>query len=241
MVELVDTLALGASAARHEGSSPSLPTFFSMDTSSLINSIIDRVKHTLAKDTSGHDWWHVYRVWQLAKRIGQAEGADMFVVELTALLHDIADAKFHNGDDTIGPRVAREMLSEQGVEEKVIAQVCDIIGTMSFHRGLAMTTLEGKVVQDADRLDAIGAVGISRVFAYGGHKDRPIHLPNTEGVNREGQGNYTSDTSIHHFYEKLLLLKDRMNTEIAKKMASSRHDYMEKFLQQFYSEWEGEV
>lgn len=168
----------------------------------------------------------------------------MLVVRLAALLHDIADWKFHGGDTSVGPRVAREIMEKHGVEEDVIAQVCDVIASSSFMgAGLTgeMATLEGKVMQDADRLDAIGAIGIARTFAYGGHKGRLIYDPDVRPARYASKEAYANNTNptINHFYEKLLLLRDLMNTSAAKRIADERHEYMEEFLARFFNEWEG--
>jgi uncharacterized protein len=202
-----------------------------------------RERMTSAGDSS-HDWWHVYRVWQTARRIASEENADAFVVELAALLHDIADWKFHDGDETVGPRVAGEILATHGVGTDVIAHVQEIIATISFKgAGVAtpMRTIEGACVQDADRLDAIGAVGIARCFAYGGFKGRLLYDPDVSPETHADKDAYRKNNShsINHFYEKLLLLKDRMNTETAKKIAIDRHGFMEAYLERFYKEWEG--
>jgi uncharacterized protein len=194
----------------------------------------------------GHDWWHIHRVERMALYIAQKEKADRLIVNLGGLLHDIGDYKFHRGDETVGPRLARQWLESLGVEESVIAPVCDIIETISFKGAGAgasaqshMKTLEGKVVQDSDRLDAIGAVGIARTFAYGGHKGRELYNPNIKPQWHEDFNQYKNNRSptINHFYEKLLLLKNRMNTDTARKIAVRRHDVMEQFLKQFYEEW----
>lgn len=195
---------------------------------------------------SGHDWWHIWRVWKLAKELGRKEGADLFIVELAALLHDVADWKFYQGDDKVGSRIARQLLSQYDVSEEDIAPVCHILSTMSFKGAgveTKMETLEGKVVQDADRLDAIGAIGIGRAFAYGGHKNQPIHEPSRKPVLHQTKEEYfhNKGTTINHFYEKLLLLKDRLNTQTAKAMASGRHQFMEQFLKRFFEEWEGSL
>lgn len=217
-----------------------------MNDSGVIERIAEEVKRRLEGEGSGHDWWHTYRVWKMSKRIGIGEGADLFVVELAALLHDIADHKFHNGDDTVGPAVSRQMLAGYSLPDEVIDHVCDIIGTMSY-KGAGvktdMRTLEGKVVQDADRIDAIGAIGIARAFAYGGYKNRPIHVPGEEPILHLTKEAYfkSNGASVNHFYEKLLLLKERMNTEMAKKIAESRHMFMEEYLNRFFKEWEGEI
>lgn len=174
----------------------------------------------------------------------QHEEADELICELTALLHDIADSKFHNGDETIGPRIAGEFLSSEGVDPQIVEQVQAIILNMSFKASLGERNFHSKeleIVQDADRLDAIGAIGIARAFTYGGFKNREIHNPNIpvmENMDKEAYKKTTAPT-INHFYEKLLLLKDKMNTPTAKKMAEGRHQYMEQFLEQFYAEWEG--
>jgi uncharacterized protein len=202
-------------------------------------------RETLTDGGAGHDWWHVYRVWQNALHIAQSENVDLFVVELAALLHDIADHKFHGGDETIGPRTARAWLEKLNVEETVVAHVTEIIATLSFKGAQVATpmhTREGMVVQDADRLDAIGAIGIARAFAYGGSKGRLLHDPNVPLEMHDSFEAYKNSPAptINHFYEKLLLLKDLMNTETARTIAAGRHAYMENFLSQFYAEWNGE-
>lgn len=215
----------------------------------VVQKIADTVRNKFEGEGSGHDWWHIVRVWNIGKRISQEEGADMYTVELAALLHDIADWKFHNGDETVGPKVARELLVKEGVAEEVIHNVCDIISRMSFHTSLQNTgtaaelSLEGKVVQDADRLDAIGAIGIARAFAYGGYKNRPLHNPEVKPMEHTSQESYftNENPTINHFYEKLLLLKDRMNTATAKRLAEERHVFMERYLEHFYKEWAGEL
>jgi len=204
------------------------------------------VKNRLLGEGSGHDWWHVYRVWKSAVHIGEMEKADMFVVQLAALLHDIADWKFHNGDETVGPKVAGEWLEKLQVDEDIISHVCGIIKNVSFKgEGVksAPKTQEGKVVQDADRLDAMGAIGITRAFAYGGHKGREIHNPEIKPEKFENFEQYKNSTgpTINHFYEKLLLLKELMNTGTARRIAEGRHRYMEDFLDRFLMEWEGEL
>ncbi|WP_299760555.1 HD domain-containing protein [uncultured Pontibacter sp.] len=209
-----------------------------------IHAAANYVQGLLSGEGSGHDWWHILRVWNNAKHIAQQEQADIYVVELAALLHDIGDHKFHNGDETVGPKMARSWMEQHFVEEEVIGHVCSIIKDLSF-KGAGtsshMPTLEGKVVQDADRLDAIGAIGIARTFAYGGHKNREMYNPGIKPVLHDSFETYKSNTAptINHFYEKLLLLKDRMHTETARKLALHRHQYMEEFLDQFYAEWDG--
>lgn len=261
----------------------------------IIKKTADFVKKTLENAEGGHDWWHIYRVWQTAKTIAQAEvGLEMsdfgsvseirnlqsdlentegssdfrglilrvgtaadiqnpqsdikkpnlLVVELAALLHDIADAKFHNGDEEIGPKTARNFLNSLEIDTKTIEHVENIIRHISFKGGNFEKTfhsLELAIVQDADRLDAIGAIGIARTFNYGGFKNRPLHDPSVKpnlDMSKEAYKNSQAPT-INHFYEKLLLLKDRMNTEAGKRMAAQRHEFMEAFLAQFYAEWEG--
>ncbi len=202
------------------------------------------VRARMIGEGSGHDWWHVYRVWRNALHIAAREPVDPFVVQLAALLHDIADWKFHGGDASVGPRVAGEWLREAGVDADTTERVCEIVGTLSF-KGAGvpspMRTREGMVVQDADRLDAIGAIGIARTFAYGGHKGRPLHDPDAPPLPHDSAEAYIANTgsTINHFYEKLLLLKDLMNTATAREIAIERHVFMEEFLARFYGEWDG--
>jgi uncharacterized protein len=216
-----------------------------MEHPDLILRTADYVKSVLSGEGSGHDWWHTYRVWRTAQRIGQAEGADLLVVELAALLHDIADWKAHGGDSTVGPQAARNWLVSLGVNENIVEHVCQIVANISF-KGAGVTqpelSLEGKSVQDADRLDAVGAIGIARTFAYGGAKGRLIHDPEVNPEEHETAEAYikSTGTTVNHFYEKLLLLKDRMNTATGRTMAEKRHQFMEDFLRRFYEEWEGE-
>lgn len=208
--------------------------------------IIDRtaefVRTQMEGDSSGHDWWHVWRVWQNSLFISRNEHANRFVTELAALLHDIADWKFHDGDESAGPRAARAWLSEQSIDEATIKHVCNIVATVSFKGAgveTPMQSLEGKIVQDADRLEAIGAIGIARCFAFGGAKGRLIHDPEDPPELHASFEDYKkkSGPSINHFYEKLLLLKDRMNTETGRQLASDRHKVLEDFLKQFHAEW----
>ncbi len=201
------------------------------------------IREQLAGDSSGHDWWHIARVRASAMVIGRAENADMYVVELAALLHDVADWKFHGGDDSAGPKAARAWLESLAVEGEAIDQVCEIIATISFKGAKVATpmhTLEGRVVQDADRLDAIGAVGIARTFAYGGHAGQAMHDPTLAAEAHATFADYKSKrtTTINHFHEKLLL-KDRMNTTAGRRLAEARHAFMETFLRQFDNEWNG--
>ena len=212
---------------------------------SIIATTVSYVKELMEGEGSGHDWWHIYRVWKNSLQIAEKEsGANRFVVELAALLHDIGDHKFHNGDETVGPKMVREWLEKLNVDVQTIKHVCSIVSDLSFKgagTSSAMTTLEGCIVQDADRLDAIGAIGIARTFAYGGHKNRELYNPNIKPVMHDSFEEYKSSTAptINHFYEKLLLLKDRLHTKTARSIASARHQYMEDFLEQFYAEWEG--
>lgn len=215
-----------------------------MDEKALISQIVEEVKEKLSGEGSGHDWWHIYRVWKMAQHIGREEKANMLIVELAALLHDVADWKFHDGDDTVGPRVAGEMLAKHGVSKEIIDHVGQIIAEGSFKGAGVQTkpsTLEGEIVQDADRLDAIGAMGIARAFAYGGHKGRLIYDPNIKPIMHSTKEEYSKNQSptINHFYEKLLLLKNLMNTTSARKLAEERHAFMEVYLDRFYKEWKG--
>ena len=203
------------------------------------------VKETLKNAEGGHDWFHILRVWNNAKLIAQNEQVDIFIVELGALLHDIADSKFHNGDETVGPKVARNFLKNQDIDEVFIVHIENIITNISYKGGNFEQTFKSPeldVVQDADRLDAIGAVGIARCFNYGGFKNRSLYNPEiTPNLNMTKEEYKNSEApTINHFYEKLLLLKDKMNTETGQRIAADRHYYMEAFLQQFYNEWNGE-
>lgn len=212
----------------------------------LIAATVEYVRQTLAGDSSGHDWWHIDRVRRSACRLANAEGADVVVTELAALLHDIADWKFHGGDETAGPRTARIWLEKNDVDAAVTEHVCGIIAGLSYKgAGVAtdMPTLEGRCVQDADRLDAIGAIGIARAFAFGGHFGRPIYDPEQPPELHGTFAAYKSKggPSINHFYEKLLLLKDRMQTPTGKQLAAERHQFLETFLQQFFAEWNAEA
>lgn len=215
-----------------------------MNTATIIAATAEYVKAKLSGEGSGHDWFHVERVWKNAVRIGAVENADMFVVELAALLHDIADWKFAGGDESAGPRAAREWLESVHVDEQTIAHVCEIIRDISFKGAgvtTSMKTKEGMIVQDADRLDALGAIGIARAFAYGGHKGSELYNPHAKPELHASFDEYkrSRGNTINHFYEKLLLLRDRMNTLTARRIAEERHAFMETFLQQFFKEWEG--
>lgn len=213
----------------------------------ILDNTIAFVKETLKNAEGGHDWFHILRVFNNAKLISKSEEADPFIVALGALLHDIADAKFYDGDETVGPKVATEFLRTQNVEVPAIGHVVFIIENISYKNTLDPNfnlnlTPELAVVQDADRLDAIGAVGIARCFNYGGFKNRPIYNPNTPpNLNMTKEEYKKSDApTINHFYEKLLLLKDTMNTKTGRQLAAERHVFMEQFLEQFYAEWSGE-
>lgn len=202
------------------------------------------IKDALLGEGTGHDWWHIQRVWDLSLTIARQEKADSFIVSLGALVHDIADHKFHDGDHTVGPERARSWLESVNCTPDEIEKVVAIVKEISFKgAGVAtpMSSLEGQCVQDADRLDAIGAIGIARVFAYGGSTGQPIHEPGKEAVMHDSFENYKSarTTSINHFYEKLLLLKNLMNTETGKVMAESRHQFMVEYLDRFHAEVEG--
>jgi uncharacterized protein len=212
----------------------------------LVNQTIEYVKHELVKAEGGHDWWHIWRVWKLSVKIAQSEKADMLVVELGALLHDIADSKFHNGDENLGPQKASSFLESLGVDESVIDHVVKIVANVSFSAGKEKQSFRSKeldIIQDADRLDALGAIGIARAFNYGGFKNREMFNPEIKPKLNMTKVEYKKNNAptINHFYEKLLLLKDRMNTDTGEKMASQRHEYMEKFLARFYQEWEGNL
>ena len=216
-----------------------------MNKETIIQKTIDFVKEVLSNAEGGHDWWHIYRVWNLSKYIAKTENVDMFIVELGALLHDIADSKFHDGDEEIGSRKAREFLSSLNVDKEVIVHIENIIANISFRGGKHIQKFKSPeldVVQDADRLDAMGAIGIARTFNYGGYRGREIYNPEIKpnlNMAKEEYKNSNAPT-LNHFYEKLLLLKDRMNTNTGKSMAKHRHKFMEQFLDEFYKEWNSE-
>lgn len=210
----------------------------------IIRNTIAFVKDELKDAEGGHDWFHIERVYKNSIHISEGEKVDKIVVALGALLHDIADSKFHNGDDTVGPKKAREFLKTQNVGEEIIEHVVKIIENVSFSGGnktQKFTSLELEVVQDADRLDALGAIGIARTFNYGGFKNRKLYDPEITPKLNMSPSEYKASNAptINHFYEKLLLLKDRMNTETGRKIAIERHVFMETFLEQFYAEWNG--
>jgi len=213
-----------------------------MTQAAVIASTAEFIQQKFKSETTGHDWSHMYRVWKLAKHIAKHEsGADMFVVELGALLHDIADWKFYD-DEEAGPQAAREWLSSQGVDESVISHIEDIIRNVSFKgAGVAnKLTKEGQIIYDADKLDAMGAIGIARAFAYGGANARSMYDPDRQPVMHQDFEAYKNDKTgtINHFYDKLLLLKDRMYTETGKTLAQHRHEVMEQFLKEFLVEWD---
>lgn len=213
---------------------------------STIENTINFVKKQLENAESGHNWFHMERVYNNALLIAKEETCNLEVVQLAALLHDIADSKFHDGDETVGPKVARTFLTSENVSKETISHVVAIIENISFKGGnfeKKFTSKELEIVQDADRLDAIGAVGIARTFNYGGFKNREIYNPEIEPNLKMSKEEYKNSTAptINHFYEKLLLLKDKMNTKTGKKIAQQRHDFMETFLKQFYNEWNGKV
>ena len=217
-----------------------------MTNTEYVEETITFVKETLKGAEGGHDWFHIQRVFNNTLAISKEESVDILVVSLAALLHDIADAKFHDGDEQIGPKMAREFLNSIGVNQEVIKHVIAIIENISFKNSLEKNkrrfhSKELEVVQDADRLDAIGAIGIARAFNYGGFKNRVLYDPDTPpklNMSKEEYKNSTAPT-INHFYEKLLLLKDQMNTATGKKMAEQRHHFMLDYLEQFYGEWKG--
>lgn len=213
----------------------------------IIDSTILFVKKTLANAEGGHDWFHIQRVLNNANLISKSENVDEFIVALGALLHDIADAKFYDGDETVGPTMARKFLFEQNVDSTIIEHVVNIINHISFKSSLStdakkFTSPELNVIQDADRLDAIGAIGIARCFNYGGFKNRQLYNPEIKPNLNMSKTEYKNSKAptINHFYEKLLLLKDKMNTKTGSRIATDRHQYMIGFLDQFYAEWNGE-
>ncbi|WP_435578169.1 HD domain-containing protein [Gilvibacter sp.] len=213
--------------------------------STLIENTIAFVKEELAQAEGGHDWFHIERVYKTAMRLGKEEQAELQTVALAALLHDIADAKFHGGDESLGPKKAAEFLKTQNVDPAQIDSVVKIIEHMSFKNSFEKSgydSLELRVVRDADRLDAIGAIGIARAFNYGGFKNRALYDPQIEPQLNMTKEQYKKSTAptINHFYEKLLLLQDMMHTKTGRQMAAGRHKFMEAYLSQFYGEWEGE-
>jgi len=212
---------------------------------SIIDKTISFVKQQLENAEGGHDWFHIERVYKNALLIAKEEDCDVTVIQLGALLHDIADSKFHDGDETVGPRTARAFLEKENVDENTIQHVISIIDNISFKGGNFEKKFHSKeleIVQDADRLDAIGAIGIARCFNYGGFKNRALYNPEIAPNLNMSKEEYKKSNSptLNHFYEKLLMLKDKMNTPTGKRIAEARHQYMEEFLSQFYAEWNGE-
>lgn len=210
----------------------------------IVSATAEFVRGRIEGEGSGHDWWHVHRVRTMALRLAREEGADPYVVDLAALLHDVADHKFHGGDETAGPRVAGEWLESQGAGAETVEHVRAIIAGLSFKGAgvpTPMATPEGRVVQDADRLDAIGATGVARAFAYGGSRGRPMHDPAAAPEMHDSFERYKAGggPTTNHFHEKLLLLRDRMNTASARRIAVGRHRFMEAFLERFHQEWDG--
>jgi len=213
----------------------------------LIQNTIDFVKTELQNAEGGHDWFHIERVFNTSNLLLKHEEGNALIVQLAALLHDIADPKFHDGDESVGPKTAKNFLTSQSVDAKTIEHVVNIIKHMSFKNSLEtgtekFTSKELQIVQDADRLDAMGAIGIARAFNYGGFKNRELHnpaIPHNLNMTKEEYKKSKAPT-INHFYEKLLLLKDKMNTGTGKKLAEERHQFMLDYLHQFYKEWKGE-
>ena len=216
-----------------------------MTNTDIISKTITFVKQQLANAEGGHDWFHIERVYKNALLIAREEKCDLQIVQLAALLHDIADSKFHNGDESIGPKTARNFLESENIAPKTISHIINIIENISFKGGnfdKNFHSVELDIVQDADRLDAIGAIGIARAFNYGGFKNRALYDPEIAPNTNMSVEEYkrSQAPTINHFYEKLLLLKDKMNTQTGKQIAQQRHQFMQNFLSQFYAEWEGE-
>lgn len=221
-----------------------LPNSLNETAQAYVDQTASYVRESLENAESGHDWWHILRVWNNTKLLLEHEKADRLVCELAALLHDIADSKFHDGDESIGPQKAGQFLTSLGVDTRIIEHVKAIILNMSFKASLGTVEFHSKelaIVQDADRLDAIGAIGVARAFNYGGYKNRPLYDPAIEPALKQSKEQYKNSTAptINHFYEKLLLLKDKMNTPAATRLAERRHQFMEQFLDQFYADWNG--
>ena len=215
-----------------------------IDNEKMIEATQHYVMETLEKAEAGHDWWHVLRVFNISVEMAQKMNADMTVVSLASLLHDVGDSKFHDGDETIGPRMIREFLNTLPLDKNIFEEVMYIVENMSFKRSFDFKgekSLAFQIVQDADRLDAIGAIGIARAFSFGGFKGRPFYDPSILPQQHDDGKSYKASQAptINHFYEKLLLLKDQMNTTQGRTMAEKRHAYMLTFLEQFYAEWEG--
>ena len=212
----------------------------------IISNTTSFVQETLKNAEGGHDWFHTLRVYTNAKTILKTETADAFVVELASLLHDIADSKFHNGNEDLGPQKATAFLETQSVDAEVISHVVNIIKNVSYkggHNSSGFHSIELNIVQDADRLDALGAIGIARTFNFGGFKNNPLYDPEIPANPNQSKEEYKKSNAptINHFYEKLLLLKDKMHTKTARNIALHRHDFMVNYLEQFYKEWEGKL
>ena len=217
-----------------------------MTDAEIVEKTIAFVKDKLADAEGGHDWFHIQRVFRNALQIARNEDVDVLTVSLAALLHDIADPKFHDGDEEVGPKMAEEFLRGLPVTESVRDHVVRIIRHCSFKNSLdpgaeRFESPELFAVRDADRLDAIGAIGIARTFNFGGHKNRAIYDPEIAPRIRMSKEEYkrSDGPTLNHFYEKLLLLKDRMHTDTGKRLAANRHDFMLAYLEQFYAEWNG--
>ncbi len=216
-----------------------------MHNDKIINQLTPLVRKHFEGAEAGHDWWHTYRVWRTALRLCEDEqNADRYVVSLAALLHDIADPKFHGGDEEIGPKTASSLMNRINVDKATADHVINIIRHMSFKNSFEephFDSLEMRIVQDADRLDAMGAIGIARAFNYGGYKNHPFYDPDIQPDLEMTKEQYQKKAAptINHFYVKLLRLKDMMHTDRAKVLAKERHDFMERYLQRFYKEWEG--
>ena len=217
-----------------------------MNRQAILKKTKEFVKQSLKGAEGGHDWFHTKRVLANSVHIAREENANLFVVQLAALLHDIADAKFHDGDETLGPKVASEFLKKQKVDQVSREHIVKIIESVSFKNSLSpmkktFNSIEMQIVQDADRLDAIGAIGIARAFNYGGFKNREIYNPEVSPKTYMSKEDYKKSAAptINHFYEKLLLLKEKMNTATGKMLAEKRHEFMLSYLDQFFQEWEG--
>ena len=210
--------------------------------STIVEQIQNKIKSQFEGDSSGHDWSHIMRVFNMARHIQKTEGGDLEVVELAALLHDISDHKFNGGKLDEGGKVAHALLLDLGYDLEKANQVRYIVDNVSYkgaNTPSEMTTIEGRIVQDADRIDAIGAIGVGRTFAYGGYKNQAMYIPELETKLHNSFEEYANEKTctINHFHEKLLLLSDRLNTFTAKKIGKERHQFMEEFLKQFYAEW----
>lgn len=217
-----------------------------MDKTKIVEDIKGYLKKAFEGESTGHDYWHALRVAKMAKLIAKKEKGNLFLIEVSALLHDIADWKFYGGNTKAGSEKARSLLKTLGADDKTIEDICHIIDNVSFKGAGAkneMKSKEGFIVQDADRLDVIGAIGIARTFAFGGHNDREIYNPEIKPKLHATFEEYKNNksTSINHFYEKVLLLKDRLNTKTAKKIATRRHKFLQSYLKQFFEEWEVKV